>query len=69
MTALAIIGFIVLCVVAIVATVVFVQIWSTEVGFTGKAGPVSIAFGIASGGFWLLVWWLCPFTFSLGVAA
>lgn len=69
MTALAIIGFIVLCVVAIVATVVFVQILTVELGFTGKAGPMSIVFGIASGGFWLLAWWLCPFTVTFGVSA
>jgi hypothetical protein len=69
MTALAIIGFIVLCVVAVTATVVFVQVSLTEIGFTGKAGPVTFVFGIAACGFWVLAWWLCPFTVTFGVSA
>ena len=69
MTALALIGFAVLCIVAFVATLSFLRISMAEIAFTGKAGPLTFVFGIAACGFWALTWWLCPFTVSVGVAA
>jgi hypothetical protein len=68
MTALAIIGFTALCLVALYMTFVAASCVIGEAVF-GGIGPFSYVFCAITAGLWALVWWLSPFTVTFGVAA
>lgn len=69
MIALAIIGFASICGFACAVTIWFALAWSIEAGFTGKPGPGTAVSGCLAFCLWVAVFWLNPFTVTLGAAA
>jgi hypothetical protein len=68
MTALVLIGFAALCVAAAYMTLVAASCVLGE-AFLGGVGAFSYVVCAIAGGLWALVWWLSPFTITVGVAA